>query len=119
MSFMGAIKFPKVATSCELTVSVVLFRLQDGLKIRSAISQSQMIHQQLNVLEKENFTFAVPGLCLCLVSTFLHFYWYSHKHSFCINTSKFNPAAITAAVFIPESVTPLSDFSWVEMLKLD
>jgi len=109
------IKFPRGATSCELTVAIVLFRLEDGLKTKVVISQDQWIYRHQDEIELESFQFEVPQGCLCMVSTFLHFYAYRKNYLISMNTKNFNPAAIAAVLFIQESEVPLNKYKWVKM----
>jgi hypothetical protein len=111
----NVVHFPKGATSCEMTVALALFKLDEGLRTSTTISQSQMIKKFSNQLEMDKFQFDIPGGCVCLVSTFLHFYSYTKNYAVSVNTKKFNPAAISAALMIPNSVSPNSDYKWVEM----
>ena len=112
------IRFPSGATSCDLSVSVVLLRLRDSAKTGNVISQSQEIKKYNNQLETNLFEFDVPGGCLCLVSTFLHFYSYTKNYAVCINSKKFNPSAISAVMVIPDNLPREDNYLWVNMPDL-
>jgi hypothetical protein len=113
-----AIRFPPEALSCELTTQIVLLRLEDSIKTATIICKSQSIEKYANALKTDSFEFEVPGGCLCLVSTFLHFCSSHRGYAVCINSKTLNPAAISAVLMIPDTAPATNEYSWVSMPEL-
>ena len=70
----GKLLFMKDSTYCVMTVSVLFFRLHDGLKLRMPERKALRIEKSAPNLNGLEFLFEVPDGCLCIASIFLKYY---------------------------------------------
>lgn len=113
------LKFIARSSHCEVVASVGLFRLEEGTRTHSTIDQSILIERQLPNLDQLNFRFNIPNGCLCIISIFLKYYSRIAKRELILNSKKYNPAGICAALLIPGKYEERDKQVWVEMNKLE
>jgi len=92
------IKFIKESNSCDLTLSLLLFRLKDGKRLKEPLKQTIVVAKNdQDLLDGKEFIFVVPDGCLCLLSIFLKYYDYNQL----LNHPMLSPAAICFAELVP------------------
>lgn len=114
----AALRFPKNATACRLMVAVVYFQLVDGLRCMHPSRQYMMIDQQEENLEINDFNFALPAGCLCIVTTSLIYLSSLKKSAKRLTNLEFNPSSISAAVITSGQFKRSEEFDWICMDEL-
>lgn len=113
------LKFIARSTNCEVIASVGWFRLEEGEKTYSTIDQSIVVKRELPNLDQLSFKFDIPNGCLCIVSIFLKYYLRVGKREVILNSKKYSPAGICAALLIPGKYEERDKQIWVGMNKLE
>lgn len=109
------LRFPQHTISCEMTVSVTLIALEEGIITQHPDRKKILIEKSAANLNPYRFSFDVPPGCLCIVSMVLDFYMDYKSHIRLFNSKKFSPAAICGAIISPGKFTRQDSHFWVEM----
>lgn len=104
------LKFVKNSNACNLTFSVALFRLAEGLVGRTTDRRSVKIESEKFDLNGMSFSFEVPNDCLYLFSVSMEFY----KGRFPIRDPSLNIGAIYDALVVPGEYDEGRKFLWTE-----
>jgi len=93
-------KFPKDASSAEITIMVAEFNLEKSLRSTKVKTESIEFtsYENPNIAATE-FTFEVTEGCLCIASVGVKYFKRSAKWALLKNTKDFSPAAIICALF--------------------
>ena len=116
---MDLLIFPEGSSACELTIGISLFRLKDGMKKFNAEIQVLTIRKYGADIDRQNFEFAVPDGCLCVVSVFLKYYTVLRDLATIINSKTFSPAGICTALITPGLYKNTDKRAWVRMPNLE
>jgi len=109
------IKFPSPAISCEMTISVTLVALEEGIITQHPDRKKILIEKISASRNPYQFRFDVPAGCLCLVSMFLDFYVDYKNYIRLFNSKQFSPAAVCGAIISPGKFVQQDSRFWVEM----
>ena len=112
------INYPMRSKSCEIVVSMTLFRLKEGLKIPGAEYQRLKLKRDQNTISAHEFNFSVPDGCLCIVAINMYFYWFTDNYLSILNHKKFSPGSIFAAYYVPGEYPGDDGRKWFNMRKL-
>jgi hypothetical protein len=112
------IKHPIHSKSCEIVVSLSLFRLKEALTIPHAEFQRLKLRRDQTAISTHEFNFAVPDGCLCIVA--IHMYFYSHTDNYLsiLNNKKFSPGSICTAYYIPGEYADTDGRKWFDISRL-
>lgn len=113
----SVLNFPYGSYGCELTVGMMLFRLKDGMKLDYFEYQSIMTDQSETMMKAQEFKFAVPAGCLCIVTLFLKYFTIYKDFLNIVNTKAFSPAAICGAFVTPGDFVDRGEYKWAPMDK--
>ncbi|SDZ84868.1 hypothetical protein [Pedobacter hartonius] len=113
------LKFPNRSYKCEISFNVSLFRLRDGLMKAFPDTQSFLITKNMKEVDPDEFIFAVPDGCLCVVSVFLNYLTAEKTGWKSINSKKFNPGCICAALISPGAYKDDGHIIWTKMTKFE
>jgi len=106
--------FPEDTESCIITIGAGAYRLEDQSLSADFKPHSFGVTQQQQLIESQNFTFAVPNGCLCIIGITLHYYHDSKYGKSRINHKLFNPAAICGAFLTPGTFDKDLSREWEE-----
>jgi hypothetical protein len=112
-------KFPVKSDYCKITLSLSLLRFKEGLMFPLPETQITSFHKTDKFMPAQDFDFKVPNNCLCILSIFLDYYKFATTGYELINSKKFNPASICAAIVTPDDVYDPQKQYWLNMVKLD
>jgi len=114
----NSLKFPVESYGCELTVSVSLFQLAEGLMCRRPQEQYFTIEKRQHLFDGQVFKFDVPSGCLYIVSLFLKYYTPYKNLLTLVNTKKFSPGGIIETMITPGVFMNDKNYKWEVMGQL-
>jgi hypothetical protein len=109
------IYYPVHSKSCEIVVSMSLFRLKEGLKTPEAEYQRLKLKRYQTSVSTHDFTFSVPEGCLCTVAISMYYYSITDNYLSILNNGKFSPGSICAAFYIPGEYADTDGRKWYDM----
>jgi hypothetical protein len=105
--------------TCDINISVALFRLREGLMLISPERKTVRIKKNLLDIDKADFEFDIPQGCIGIVSLSLSYYSVKQNQAQLLNNKKFSPGMI-CKVFQSDGVYEGGDRrEWVEMRKIN
>lgn len=113
------LKFPANAFRCQLTISMSLLRLKDGLLLGNAERQNVKVNLGMEKLEAQNFNFKIPGGCLCLTTMSLTYSIAGKSGWKDVGSKKHNPSCIIGAFITPGAYQQDSRIRWLAMVKFE
>ena len=106
------IKFIKGSTYCNLTLSLLLFRLKDGLRSKTSVKETIRVDRMnQEPLGNIAFEYTVPNGCLCVLGIFLKY----HNYKYMLNTNSMSPAAICFSSVLPGDFDGENTEDWYDM----
>jgi len=112
------IHYPMRGKSCEIVVSMALFRLNEGLKISGAEYQRLKLKRYENTVSTHEFNFSIPDGCLCIVAINMFYYSITDNFLSVLNHKNFSPGSICAAYYVPGEYAGNDERKWFDMMKL-
>jgi hypothetical protein len=113
-----SLNFPVRSYACQVTVSVSLFRLAEGLMCDRPQNQNFTIEKRQSFFNNQKLKFDVPDGCLYVVSVFLKYYSPVNGLDIMVNSKKFSPAGIIAAHITPGIFREDPKYKWEDMGQL-
>lgn len=114
----SVVKFHANASICKISMVLTFFRLQEGIRSYCPTYQHFLLKSDEEVLPVQEFTFAIPEGCFCVLGLFQSYSTYEGTFGQLLNTKKFSPSAIRAAIITPGTYVEEGKFRWTEMKKL-
>ncbi|NRF40302.1 hypothetical protein [Pedobacter foliorum] len=99
------LKFPNLANTCTINISVNLYVLDQSLKRVLPLQSIEIGKNQTHVPAQE-FKFEVPDGCLCVAGINLQYFYLYNGIKTVLNKKDFNPAAICGAILSPGIFVP-------------
>jgi len=113
-----SINYPVRSKSCEIVVSMSLFRLDAGLKIPDAEYQRLKLRRDQNEISTHEFNFSLPKGCLCIMAINIYYYSVTDNFLSILNNKKFSPGSICAAYYTPGEYAGNDGRKWFDMRRL-
>jgi len=111
------ITYPMRSESCEIVVSMSLFRMTDGLKIPGAEYQRLKLKRYQDTISIHEFNYSIPAGCLCVVALNMYYYSITDNYLSILNNKKFSPGSILATYYVPGEYTEDESRKWVDMRR--
>ena len=107
--------FPIGASTCEISIDVSLISLKDNLIAQYPLRQAVRVERSMQVMPGRDFTFAIPGGCLCILSLSLKYSSVKNNMVTLYNNKTFNPVCILDAFLTDGDFVADQDVLWLEM----
>lgn len=107
--------FPSGASTCEISVHVSMISLKDNLVAQYPLRQALRVEKSMQVVPARDFTFAIPGGCLCILSLSLKYSSVKNNLVTLYNNKMFNPVCILDAFLTDGDFVADQDVLWLEM----
>lgn len=119
MQIPGMFSFPYKSFRCNLTFSISVFRLRDGLALSTPLRQSITVTRDMQVLNEQVLKFEVPEGCLCVVSLCLDYAVAKRSGWVTVNSKTFSPACVCAAEITKGEYLPDDRWHWEDSVRFE
>lgn len=109
------LQFPYNSFKCTLTISLSLFRLQDGLMVAQAEKTKIVILKAVGLEAPLSFNFVAPQGCLYVACIYLQYVSTANNGFKAANSPRLTAACILKAALVPGEYQEKDQFNWVEM----
>jgi hypothetical protein len=113
----GYLQFSYGSYKCTVTLTVSLFRLQEGLMVSEAVSREFIILKEVGVEKPLNYEFEVPAGCFYVLGIFMQYAALARNGFVAPNSPKLTAACICKAAIAEGEYRSRDNYRWEEMLK--
>jgi hypothetical protein len=112
------LKFPYNSDRCKLSVTVSLFRLQDGKRVKRSLVQDEILLQALAPFEAFSFRYIVPQSCFYVVILWMEFSDFMTTGSKIKRDPGLDAACICQARIASGGYTGKDNYLWVDAITI-